>query len=504
VKPVLRLFLAAVLGALAVAGFSPLEWFPLTGASLLGLFVLWRRAPLSAPTTGFAYGLGLFLAGVSWIFVSLHRYGGMATPLALLAVFLFASVLAVFPLLAGALFRRLRRESWAGNALLAAGAWVLTEWLRTWFLTGFPWLILGYSQTPPSPLAGFVPVLGVLGVSLVLALAAALPAFAWGERPRLIRALGASLVLMLLGAGLSAVSWTSPRAAPVSFSLLQGNIEQSMKWRPELLSLSLESYLNLARTHPARVVVLPETALPLVLSRLPRGYLEALSAAASGPAGQGGSDLILGTVIFEPDGAAFNAAVSHGPGGTARYVKSHLVPFGEFTPDLFQWTLKLLSIPMADFSRGGSHQAPFAMAGEKVAADICYEDAFGAEIARALPEATILLNLSNTAWFGDSLAQPQHLQMSRMRALETGRPMLRATNTGMTAAIGPDGRVLAQLPPFTAGGLTVSVRGHEGLTPYARWRDWPALLLALLFLWVGIYSDRVAKLDVGMNSDLQK
>jgi apolipoprotein N-acyltransferase len=501
-NPVFRFAIAALLGALAVAGFSPLEWFPLTGVSLLGLFVLWRREPQSAPTTGFAYGMGLFLAGVSWIFVSLHRYGGMATPLALLAVALFAAVLAVFPLLAGALFRRLRRSHWLADALLAAGAWTLTEWLRTWFLTGFPWLILGYSQTPPSPLAGFAPVLGVLGVSLVLALVTALPAFAWGERQRLIRAGGAALALILGGALLTTHAWTTPKANPVSFSLLQGNIEQSLKWRPELLALSLDSYLALARAHPARVVVLPETALPLVLSRLPRGYLDALSAAASG--GRGPSDLILGTVVFEPDGSAFNAAFSHGPGGTARYVKSHLVPFGEFTPDLFKWTLKLLSIPMADFSRGASHQAPFTIAGEKVAADICYEDAFGDEIARALPEASILLNLSNTAWFGDSLAQPQHLQMSRMRALEVGRPMLRATNTGMTAAIGPDGVVLAQLPPFTTGGLTVSVRGHEGITPYVRWRDWPAVLIAVLFLWVGIYSDKARKSDVGINSDLRK
>ncbi|MDD5296898.1 MAG: apolipoprotein N-acyltransferase [Rhodocyclaceae bacterium] len=481
-KPVHRLLLAAVLGALAVGGFAPLEWFPLTACALAGLFALWRSRPESAPATAYAWGLGLFLAGVSWIYVSLSRYGGMGVPLSLLAVLLFAAVLAVFPMLAGWLFRRLRRGSWRTDALLAAAAWTLSEWLRTWFLTGFPWLIVGYSQTPPSPLAGFAAVFGVHGVTLALTLVAALPVFAWGDRRRFMRAGAAALALVLCGAGLARIAWTTPRGASVSVSLLQGNIEQSLKWRPELLSLSLDTYLDLARRHPARIVVLPETALPLAFERIPADYLAALRPA--------GSDLILGTVTFDRDGSAYNAAVSLGAGGTRRYAKSHLVPFGEFTPALFQWTLKLLSIPMSDFSRGGLRQPPFSLAGEKLAADICYEDAFGEEIVQALPEASILLNLSNTAWFGDSLAQPQHLQMSRMRALETGRPMLRATNTGMTAFINPDGVVLAQLPPFVAGGLTVNVHGYDGLTPYARWQDWPAVLLALVFLVAGRFVGR--------------
>lgn len=463
-----------VLGALSVAGFAPLEWFPLTGLALAGLFALWRRNPKQAPPIGYAYGLGLFLAGASWIYVSLSRYGGMASPLAALAVLLFAAVLALFPMGAGWIFRRLSAGRCWQDVLLAAGAWTLTEWLRTWIFTGFPWLIAGYSQTPPSPLAGYAPLLGVIGLTLLLALCAALPVFAWGETGRLRLALAGMAALLLGGFGLTQIAWTTSRPAPVSFSLLQGNVEQSLKWRPELLYLSLDRYLDLARRHPAQVLVLPETALPLPYERLPADYVAALR--------QNSPELVLGTVYFDAEGRVFNAAVANGKAGGQRYAKSHLVPFGEYTPPLFQWTLRLLSIPMSDFSSGGAGQKSFDLAGEKVAADICYEDAFGAEIAAALPEATILLNLSNTAWFGDSLAQSQHLQMSRMRALETGRPMLRATNTGMTAAIGARGEILGVLPPFVEGALTVSVHGREGMTPYARWRDWPAVLLAAAML----------------------
>lgn len=472
-----RLLTAFLLGAVAIAGFAPLEWSPLTVLALAGLFALWQRQVSAAPWLGLAYGLGFFLTGVSWIYISLHRYGGMVAPLAALAVLLFALVLAAFPCLAGYLFRRLQRGRGVADALLAAAVWTLVEWGRTWIFTGFPWLIAGYSQMPPSPLAAYAPVFGVLGVTLVLALCAALPVFAWPQRHQW-RSAGLALAVLLLGGVLlGRVAWTSPRPDPVRFSLLQGNIEQSMKWRPEQLVLSLNTYLSLARSHPARVMVLPETALPLAYARIPEDYLAALRR-AGGPE----SDVVLGTVWYQADGQVFNAAAAVGAGGEQRYAKSHLVPFGEYTPPLFQWTLRLLRIPMSGFGRGAERQAPFQLAGEKVAMDICYEDAFGDEIARALPDATILLNLSNTAWFGDSLAQPQHLQMARMRALETGRPMLRATNTGITAAIGAQGQVLAQLPPFVTAGLTVDIQGYEGTTPYVRWRDGPVLLLIVLLV----------------------
>ncbi len=514
------------LGVLSVGGFAPFGLIPLTPLALAGVFFLWRRHPEKAPLAGWSYGFGLFLAGVSWIYVSLHQFGGMAAPLSLLAVALFAAVMALYPLIAGWLFRRFQGTSWLTDALLAAACWTLMEWVRGWMFTGFPWLVAGYSQTPPSPLAGFAPLFGVYGITLALTLAAALIAFAWGERAHLRTSGGFLGLLLLAGALLLPIAWTTPRPTAIEVSLLQGNIEQSLKWRPELLDLSLNTYQKLARENPARILVLPETALPIALERLPLSYLETLrggkgagstlqdapehESRARSPSpprpsplkGEGSvvsrsatfveRDVIIGAITFDQAGNPYNAAVSFGAAPSQRYAKSHLVAFGEFTPPLFKWTLDLLSIPMSDLSRGTLNQPPLALAGEKIAVNICYEDVFGEEIIRALPEATILLNLSNTAWFGDSFAQPQHLQISRMRALETGRPMLRATNTGMTAAIAPDGTVLGVLPPFTVGALKVTVHGYEGLTPYARWGNWPAILACLGMLGYAVWRKRKA------------
>jgi apolipoprotein N-acyltransferase len=284
-------------------------------------------------------------------------------------------------------------------------------------------------------------------------------------------------------------AWTQPRPQAFTVSLLQGNIEQSIKWRPELLNLSLDTYLSLAREHPARLTVLPETALPIDLDAVDPAYFDALRGGRDAE-----SELLLGAVTAEAPRRYFNGAAAFGRDSRQVYAKSHLVPFGEFTPPGFKWTLALLSIPMSDFTPGPRRQAPMDLAGEKVAVNICYEDAFGAEIIRALPEATLLVNLSNVAWFGDSLAPAQHLQIAQLRALETGRTMLRATNTGKTAVIAPTGAVVAQLPGFTSDALVAEVHGYTGLTPYARWGNWPVVVLACaLLLWAAWARRRLAR-----------
>ena len=262
-------------------------------------------------------------------------------------------------------------------------------------------------------------------------------------------------------------------------SLLQGNVAQSLKFDPARYERTLETYARLAEGSRARLIVLPETAVPRFLDLVDPTFIERLKAAAQ----RNNGDLLLGVPTRPAQGIYFNGVVSLGVAPPAGYDKVHLVPFGEFVPPGFGWIVRVLSIPLSDFSRGAATQRPLAVAGQRVAVNICYENAYGAEIVRQLPEATLLVNVSNVAWFGDSLAPAQHLQISRMRALETARMHLTATNTGITAAIGADGAVLAQLPQFTEGPLDVVARGRSGATPYVYFVDGPALALSVLLLY---------------------
>ncbi len=466
-------FLAGAAGVLAFAPFGQSWLLPLLLALLFRLLTGapgWRQAAWR----GAAFGLGLFLAGVSWVYVSLSVFGGMPMPLAALATLLFCAYLALFPALLGGLLRRFLPAALWRQALLFAGLWALADLLRGWLFTGFPWLALGYSQSPPSPLAGYAPLLGVYGLTLLTALAGAWLLWRpWGW-------LGIGL-LLAVGWGLQQVQWTQPRGEPVSVALVQGNVAQDLKWQPERFAATLALYRELVSRHPARLTILPETALPAFLDYIPQDYLMQLKALAARQQG----DLLLGVPTGEGE-AYWNSAVSFGASPSQRYSKSHLVPFGEFIPPGFAWFLQLARIPMSNFSPGPVPQPPLSLAGQRVAVNICYEDLFGRELLPAVPEATLLVNMSNTAWFGRSLAQPQHLQIARLRALETGRPMLRATNTGMTAVVGPDGRVQAVLAPFATGVLEARVQGYGGLTPYARLGDWAPLLLALLVLGLAL------------------
>lgn len=486
----LRFAVAFFGGALSVAGFAPFLLFPLPLLTLLLLVALWSVSSTGqAAAIGFTFGLGLFLTGVSWIYVSLHDHGGMPMPLAMLSVLLFCCVLASFTAAAGAVFAWLRSGSAWCDALLAAAAWTTADWVRGWILSGFPWLAIGYSQTPPSPLAGFAPVVGVYGLSFLLVATAAFVALNGHHRSKLLVAAGLVSVITIAGFGLSRVEWTQAVGAPVSVRLLQPNIPQSLKWQPELLGRWLGDNLNLVEANSAQLIVLPETTLPLSLDALPVDYLERLDRAAK----RVGGDVVFGVFTREQSANGpryFNTAVSVGTSPSQQYRKSHLVAFGEFSPPGLSWVYRWLSIPMSDQSPGPPGQPPLAIAGQQVAVNICYEDAFGDEIIRALPRATMLLNLTNTAWFGRSLAQPQHLQMSQMRALETGRPMLRATNTGTTAVISPKGIVTSRAPDFETAALAATVQGYAGLTPYSRIGNWGAIGLAVLLLFVCLARNR--------------
>ena len=463
---------ALLLGVLAVPGFAPLAWFPLPILSLALLFRLLRdSAPRAAFVGGWSYGLGLFLAGVSWIYISLSTYGGMAMPLGLLATLLFCAFIALFPAVGLWLGARLAAPGWVRLTLALPAAWALLEWTRGWLLGGFPWLALGYSQAPDSPLAGYAPLLGVYGVGLLAALSAGLLASARRG------ALAAAVCIWLAGWGLQQVQWTHSFGAPVTVALLQGNVPQEMKFRPEKLQDTLLDYARAVLATRARLIVLPETAVPVLRSQLSPAYLDLLGEHARRNRG----DVVLGVPIDEGE-RYYNSVISVGLSPEGHYRKVHLVPFGEFLPWGFDWILQVLSIPMSDFSRGTADQPPLAVAGQRLAVNICYEDAFGEERIAAARASTLLANLSNDAWFGASLAPQQHLQIGAMRSLEAGRWQLRANNTGITAILDDRGRVRAHLAPFTHGRLEASAQGRSGDTPYLLWGNWPALGLMLLLL----------------------
>ncbi|WP_041656794.1 apolipoprotein N-acyltransferase [Azoarcus sp. KH32C] len=465
-------------GAVATFAFAPFDVYVLAPVALAVLAAMSRRVQGARATAalGFAWGLGTFLVGVSWLYVALNRYGGMPMPFAALAILLLCAYLALFPALALGLFGRFASGGTARRAALFAGLWAASEILRGWLFTGFPWLAIGYSQTPPSPFAGFLPVLGVYGVGALLAFCAAMAGLSeWRNG----RSAGLTLAVLTLivgaGTGLRSVGWTAPTGEPIQVALVQTNVEQGLKWRPETLAEQLDSNARLALAKRADLVVLPETTVPMLADRLPRGYVEELAAQIRSR----GGDLVLGVFLRDAGEHIYNAALSLGRSPSQTYAKQHLVPFGEYSPPLFGWFYRLADIPMSDQTRGAPNQPPLRLGDQRVAVNICYEDLFGRELIRSLPEATLMLNMSNLAWYGDSFAQPQHLQIARVRALETGRPMLRSTNTGMTAVVQPDGRVTEVLPAFEQGILSASVRGYQGLTPYGRWGDAAALLLAL-------------------------
>ena len=473
---------AFVAGAAAVLGFSPVGFFPATLVALVALAHLWIGAPSprAAFRLGFFFGLGLYGAGVSWVYISLHRFGAMPMPLAAAATLGFCAFLALFPALAGWIQARIARDSAAPVALRAAllipASWTLVEWSLSWFLTGFPWLALGYTAID-DPLSGYAPVGGVYAVSLAMAIAAGLLwCIALGHARWL--AAGALALVLACGYGLRAAQWTDPVGEPLHIALLQGNVPQNVKFDPARYERTLETYAMLAESMEARLIVLPETAVPRFLDLIEPSFLEKLRATAA----RNGGDLLLGVPVRDAKGNYLNSVISLGVSPSARYDKVHLVPFGEFVPPGLGWIVRVLSIPLADFARGAPDQRPMAIAGQRVAVNVCYEDAYGAEIIRQLPEATLLVNVSNVAWFGDSLAPAQHLQIARMRALETGRVYVTASNTGISAAIWPDASVRHQLKQFVQRRIDFEVQGYGGATPYVRFGDWPAVLVALLAL----------------------
>ena len=485
---------------MGVFAFAPFYAWPIALVSLVALFALWHKAASAkqAALVGFIWGMGLFLAGASWLYVALHVYGNMPAPLAALSIFLFCCYLSLYPALACLVAYKLRSNSDRGSSqnqpmvallLIMPACFVAAEHLRGRVVTGFPWLVEGYSQTPGglvvAPLSGYAPIFGAFGISWLLAITA-------GAGVLLIKPLlgttisrGRMLILCMsivliwaAGIALSQIDWSAPSGAPLKVALVQGNIDQQLKWREDQRAATLDNYFELVKDVTAKLIVLPETALPVFLDEIPTDYLAALKLRAE----KNGGDLIMGVPIAQRGNLTdtaytyANAAISMGVSPSQRYDKVHLVAFGEFMPPLFSWAYNWLKIPLAGFTPGPQTQAPMRVSGHFVAVNICYEDTFGYEIARPLPEAELLVNIANMAWYGHSLAADQHAQFSQMRAMETSRWMLRSTNTGLTAAINERGEMVKSLPQFTRGVLQVEAIPRQGITPYVRWREGPVLI----------------------------
>jgi apolipoprotein N-acyltransferase len=484
--------LAIAAGALTVLAFSPFALSPLALIGPALLFWLWAdRSPGRAFRLGWLYGIGLMGSGVFWVRISIAQFGGVEPWLAVTIAGGFALAMALYYGLVGWLGARLAggRRPWA-MLLVFPGLWVVGEWLRGWVLTGFPWLALGYSQID-APLGGLAPWLGVYGVSLGVVLSAGL--LAWMATPACGRRYAATAGLALLwgaGALMGRVDWTQPAGPPFRASLLQGNVEQRLKWRAEELRPTLELYVALtSEARESRLVVWPETAVPALAHLVDDALLKPLEDEAR----KDGRDLLIGVPIEEGDGRYYNAMLALGASGRDAYYKRHLVPFGEFLPlkPVLEPLLDFLKIPMSDFSAGSRKEPPVLVLGGYLAGiSICYEDAFAEEVAEALPAAAFLVNASNDAWFGDSLAPWQHLEIARMRARETQRYLLRATNTGVSAIITPTGEIATRTKLFEKAVLTAEVTPLTGATPYVRLGNAAPVGLASLLAAMGAFLAR--------------
>jgi apolipoprotein N-acyltransferase len=492
---------AGVLQALSLAwpgNGQPQWWLQLLSlavlAGLLPRAATWKRAAAFGWLFATAWLVGTFW----WLFISMHVYGGLASPLAAVAVLLLAGFLALYYALAGALFAAAARGRPWRDAALFAGLWLGAELLRGTLFTGFPWGASGYAHVD-GPLASLAPWIGVYGMSAAAAWLGCLLALAV-HGP--VRGSWRYWIAVVASAGLLAAcnvqgrseSIGSGAGARLKVALLQGNIPQDEKFEGGTgIPIALGWYGQALRDTDAQLVVAPETAIPLLPPQLPEGYFDALRGAFA----QGGRAALVGIPLGSLEEGYTNSTLGFRPGAPVyRYDKHHLVPFGEFIPPLFKWFTRMMNIPLGDFNRGGVGQPSFAWAGQRLAPNICYEDLFGEELGARFrdPETapTIFVNFSNIAWFGDSIAIDQHLHISRLRALEFQRPMIRATNTGATAIIDRFGRVTQLLQRHTRGVLAGEVEGGSGLTPFAHWVSrfglWPLWLLALVAAvaaWLG-------------------
>jgi len=488
-----RLAAAFGAGASLNLAFAPFGWWPVAVLAPAALFALIRGLPpRRAGWTGAAFGAGLFGFGTYWLYTCIHVFG--LAPV-WLTVILQAALIGLMSTYAAALCYLANRfwlKAGATRAWLVLPVlWVLLEWLRGWALSGFPWLSLGYAMID-SPLKGWAPLFGVYGVSwatAVIAVGVNVSVMPGVPIARRLIALGVIAALVVIPALLGHHDWTHAAGPPLSIAAVQGAVSQDQKWLAKNRDETMSRYSGLtADAWGARLIVWPEAALPILANEIP-DYLRRLKELGQAH----GSDFAIGLVNYEPATSRFyNGLLVLSDTGGGWYYKRHLVPFGEYfpVPAFIRSWLRLMNLPYNDISAGRDNQPTLSAAGVKLGLTICYEDAFGSRQLKVLRDATLLINVTNNAWYGDSTAPHQHLQIARMRALEAGRYLVRAANDGITAAIGPHDEIVARLPQFKQAVLRADVQPMTGLTPYARFGNYPVILGACALLALALWRRR--------------
>lgn len=491
-----------IAGALLALAFSPVDLYFISVLSPAVLFYSFLFAtPRRAVWLGWWFGMGFFGVGVSWGFVAIYVFGLSSIVPSVILTFIGISFMAVYTGLQGYLsVLFISKINFVNRTIILIIIfplfWALLEWFRGWFLTGFPWLSLGYSQTG-STLSGYASVLGVYGVSWLTALSSSLLLLALvykNNKKRIMVLLGITGI-WIGGAVLLTVNWTEKTGVPLKVSLVQGNVEQINKWDPDQFEKRKQRYFSLTQKHwDSDLVLWPENSLTVFHHQLKDNFLKHLTKEAK----INNTDLILGLPVLDREKdeyfsslMAINNSGTEGINEQQFYHKNHLVPFGEYVPftSLLRGLIIFFDLPMSAFTPGKYDQDLLTAAGQKIAPTICYEDAFGEDLIRFLPEATLILNASNNAWYGDSFAPHQHLQISQMRALETGRDVMRVTTNGVSALIDFKGKIISRSPQFKAHVVTGFVQPRAGVTPYISWGNYPILLIILSgFILTIIYS----------------
>ncbi len=476
--------LAVCSGLILPLSFAPTEWWAVAIGTLFVFYALLQNAtPKQALWIGWLFGLGYFGIGVHWVYFSLHLFGAAIAPLAALLTLVFVLVMTVFPSLTAYCWVRARQPSNPmANAFLFAALWVLSELIRGKLMDGFPWILVGYSQTS-GPLGHLAPVVGVYGLSFLIVLIAATGvAFITSATRVRIRAFVVIVLPVIFSVATKNVQFSEETGDALNVRMVQANIKQEMKFSQGRLQAALTDYTSMTQQPGLEnidVVVWPETAIPTFFSNV-ENIMNPFVASMD----ELGIDVLSGG--FQRDGDKIYNAVKQLGGEQAVYQKRHLVPFGEYMPlrFLLDFAAKFIVIPMSDLTAGSGPHVPMSIQGVNIGISICYEDVYGEEMRALLPDSNLLVNVSNDAWFGNSAAPHQHEQKARMRALEFARPLIRVTNTGVSSAIDYRGRVIGRIFHNTAGIMDVQVQPRSGLTPYARTGNWPIFLISFVIVVV--------------------